>query len=439
MMKRYALPEGYNFFRSIYRTYKQILDPIGSMMESMRAYNGTYRVHLGTKQFIVTRDPDFIDHILRKNHRNYHKSEIQTDSLGRFIGYGLLTSNGDFWLRQRRLIQPGFHHERIHALYSNIERTATSFLKTFPEGAVDIYPLMNRLAFDIVMNALFNVAIPDANREKLGRFVAEAQDFVIRDIRQPHKRWWFRLSGEFKKNMDKSREARNVIREIILVRKNSNQKHGDLLDMLLDARYEDNGEPMSEEQLIDEILVLIIAGHETTANALSWTLYLLGTHREWLTKLRTATGALDIQSTVTNDVVNSVLSESMRLYPPAYVSDRVSLADDSYGAYSYPANTIVILFYYGLHRDPTHWMNPDSFDPGRFINGKWKERSKVFLPFGAGPRLCIGNSFAMAEMAIFLKSFVQTFEIAPEGHVPEVRALVTLRPDRVLMRISRRD
>ncbi len=439
MSKKYTLPEGYNFFRSIYRTYKQILDPIGSMMESVRAYNGTYRVHLGTKQFIVTRDPGFIDHILRKNHRNYNKSEIQTDSLGRFIGYGLLTSNGDFWLRQRRLIQPGFHHERIGALYSNIDCTVRRFLETFPKGAVDVYPLMNRLAFDIVMNALFNVEIADSHREKLGRFVAETQDFVIRDIRQPHKRWWYRLSGEMKKNLEKSKEARDIIREIILTRKHSTQKHGDLLDMLLDARYEDNGEPMPEEQLIDEILVLIIAGHETTANALSWTLYLLGTHPEWITKLRAATSSLDIQSTVTNDVVNSVLSESMRLYPPAYVSDRVSLADDSYGAYTYPANTIVILFYYGLHRDPAHWVNPDSFDPGRFVDGKWKERSKVFLPFGAGPRLCIGNSFALAEMAIFLKSFVQTFEFAPAASVPHVKALVTLRPDRVLMRITRRD
>ncbi len=438
MGKSYRLPEGYNFFRSIYRTYKQIQDPIGAMRESMRAYHGTYKVHLGTKQFIVTQDPGFIEYILKKNHRNYNKSEIQTDALGRFIGYGLLTSNGDFWLRQRRLIQPGFHHERIHALYSNIESTISRFLETFPEGTVDIYPLMNRLAFDIVMNALFNVAIPDELRDKLGRFVAETQDFVMKDLRQPHKRWWFRINGELQKNLDKSKEARDIIRGIIAARKNSGRRHSDLLDMLLDTRYEDNGEPMAENQLIDEILVLIIAGHETTANALSWTLHLLATHPRWLTELRKATEGLDTQSAVTNDVVNCVLNESMRLYPPAYVSDRVSLEDDSYGDYTFPADTIVILFYYGLHRDPAHWQNPDSFDPGRFANGRWKERSKIFLPFGAGPRLCIGNSFAIAEMAIFLKAFVQTFEFQPVAPSPHVKALVTLKPDRVLMRVSRR-
>lgn len=434
----YNLPAGYNFFQSLYRTYRQIQDPIGAMMESMRAYSGTYRVHLGTKQFIVTQDPGFIEHVLKKNHRNYNKSEIQTDALGRFIGYGLLTSNGEFWLRQRRLIQPGFHQDRIQALYSNIERTVLQFLGVFPEGRMDIYPLMNRLAFDIVMNALFNVAIPDPLRDQLGRFVAETQDFVMKDLRQPHKRWWFRLNGELKENLDKAKEAREIIRGIISERKRSTQKHGDLLDMLLDARYEDSGEPMAEDQLIDEILVLIIAGHETTANALSWTLYLLASHPDRLMVLRSSTSNLDLQSTVTNDFINSVLSESMRLYPPAYISDRVSIGDDSYGGYTFPANTIIILFYYGLHRDPAHWSDPDTFDPDRFANGKWKERSRVFLPFGAGPRLCIGNNFAIAEMAIFLKAFIQSFDIHPENPAPAIKALVTLKPDQVVLRVSRR-
>jgi cytochrome P450 len=122
-MKQYRVPAGYNFIQSIHRTYRQVQDPIGSMEESMRKYNGTYSVMLGMAKFIVTQDPAFIDYILRGNHRNYNKSPIQTKQLGRFLGNGLLTSNGDYWLKQRRLIQPGFHSERIHALYGIIQRT----------------------------------------------------------------------------------------------------------------------------------------------------------------------------------------------------------------------------------------------------------------------------------------------------------------------------
>ncbi len=197
-MIEYVFPEGYAFLRSIERTLRQIKDPIGSMQESMAAYNGTYSVYHGRKRFIVTQEPAFIEHVLKKNHRNYFKSELQTDALGRFLGSGLLTSNGDFWLRQRRLIQPGFHLEKIHGLYEIMQRTVAEFLSRLEPGETDVYPMMNRLVFDIVVNTLFNVAIRDNLRIELGRFIADTQDFVMRDLRQPHLSWWFRLSGELK-------------------------------------------------------------------------------------------------------------------------------------------------------------------------------------------------------------------------------------------------
>jgi cytochrome P450 len=438
-MKNYALPHGYSLFESFLRTYKQVKDPIGAMEESMQKFSGTYAVNLGSRRLIATQDPGFIDYVLKTNHKNYFKSAILTEQLGRFLGHGLLTSNGEYWLKQRRLIQPGFHLEKIKALYGIIKKTVDDFLDSLPTGhQVDVYPFMNKLAFEIVINTLFNIKVPSGTRDELSSFITDTQDFVIKDIRQPHKSWWFRLSGEVNRNLRKSLGARNIIRSIIRQRKESTEKFNDLLDMLLGARYEDTGEPMDEEQVIDEILILLIAGHETTANALSWTLYLLANHAHELEKLRNVTANLTPEQSATNDALNAVIKESMRLYPPAWISDRVALRDDGYNNFTFPKETIVILFYYGLHRDAKYWEHPNDFVPARFSKDLTdKERLKAYYPFGAGPRLCIGNNFAMAEMVVFLQAFIHRFNILPTGIIPQLKPLVTLRPDRVILNVSK--
>lgn len=439
-MKNYTFPNGYSFFESLARTYKQVKDPIGAMVESMVKFNGTYAVNLGSKRMIATQDPGFIEYVLKTNHRNYYKSPILTEKLGRFLGKGLLTSNGDYWLKQRRLIQPGFHHDKIQALYTIIKSTSDSFLRKIPLGErVDVYPFMNALAFEIVINTLFNVKVPDETRNELSQFISDTQDFVIKDVRQPHKSWWFKLSGEVKQNLQRAEGARNIIRGIIRQRKISEVKCNDLLDMLLDSRYEDSGEPMHEDQVIDEILIILIAGHETTANALSWSLYLLANHPQELDRLKNATADLTLKEIVTNDLLSSVIKESMRLYPPAWLSDRIALKDDSYSYFNFPKDTIIILFYYGLHRDGSYWENPSEFIPDRFLKGNpEKEKVKAYYPFGGGPRLCIGNNFAMAEMSIFLQAIIHKFEIKPTEITPSLKPLVTLRPDRVILSLKKK-
>lgn len=437
-MKNYSLPGGYNFLQSLVRTYKQVKNPIGTMEESMQRFSGTYTVNLGSRRLIATQDPGFIDHVLRTNHKNYHKSAIQTEELGRFLGKGLLTVNGDYWLKQRRLIQPGFHMDKIHALYGIIKKTVDEFLETLPTGKVDIYPHMHRLAFEIVINSLFDIKVPQEKRDELNDFINEVQAFVIKDLRQPHKSWWFRLSGEVRQNLKRAKKARRIIREIINTRKQSNQKFNDLLDMLLDARYEDTGESMHEDQVIDEILIVLIAGHETTANALSWTLYLLANHPEELQKLKQTTANLSLQEIVMNDPLASVIKESMRLYPPAWISDRVALNDDAYHDFTFPKGSIIILFFYGLHRSNKFWDNPDAFIPSRFLKGNEdKNKPKAYYPFGGGPRLCIGNNFAMAEMAIFLQTMIHLFDIKPTDQIPNSNPMVTLRPDRIFLEIRK--
>lgn len=427
---------GYGFLRSLVRTYKSARRPIETMQESMARFDGTYFVNLGMMRVIATQDPGLIEHVLKNNHRKYQKSSIQTDYLGRFLGRGLLTANGDYWLKQRRLIQPGFHMDKIQALYAIMESTVSSFLNDFPTGTFDIYPLMHRLAFDMVIDTLFNVNVPADKRAQLGSFISEVQEFVIKDVRQPYNRWWFRLSGEMNANLTKAEGARDVIRFLIRQRTAGNTKHNDLLDMLLGARYEDSGEPMTETQVIDEILILLIAGHETTANALAWSLYLLAHNREELQALRTATAALSLNEVVMNPALSAVIKESMRLYPPAWISDRVALEDDVYNNYSIPKGTVVVSFYYGLHRDPKHWQAPATFQPARFLGDAEKSTRKIFYPFGAGPRLCIGNNFAMAEMSIFLQAFLKRFDVHPGTTTPVIRPLVTLRPDQIELSVQ---
>jgi cytochrome P450 len=383
----------------------------------------------------------FIDHVLKKNHKNYHKSEMVTRKLGRFIGNGLLTSNGAYWLRQRRLIQPGFHIQKVQSLYAIMSKTIDDFLDRFPLGdVVDIYPQINQLAFEIVVNTLFDVELPFEARQELGKFISETQEFVIRDIRQPYKSWWYSLSGEVKANMKKAAHARDILRGIVRDRKASNKKFNDLLDMLVDARYEDTGASMTEEQILDEILILFIAGHETTGNALTWTLYLLAQNPGVLNEVREATSVSTVTETVSNELLNAVINESMRLYPPAWIADRVALADDTVNGISFPAGTIIGLFYFGLHRSAHHWKEPLQFNPARFIQkaGDDKEKYKAFFPFGGGPRLCIGNNFAIAEMALFLQAFVTRFDIAPTQVEPVMKPMVTLRPERVMLKVSKK-
>jgi cytochrome P450 len=238
-------------------------------------------------------------------------------------------------------------------------------------------------------------------------------------------------------HLENARHARDIIREIIRARRESGETFHDLLNMLLEARYEDSGEPMKEDQVIDEILILLIAGHETTANALSWTLYLLASHPHELEALRKETAGLTTTMCTRSEALLSVINESMRLYPPAWISDRVAVNDDQYRNLKLPKNSIILIFYYGLHRDPQYWNDPSAFKPQRFRQqAQEKDKPKVFYPFGGGPRLCIGNNFAIAEMAIFLQTFIHRFGVLPGDAAPSIHPLITLRPDRVRLKIE---
>lgn len=421
-------------------------NPIPFHKKYFEKFGDSFSVRIGrTRHLILSRDNEVAQHILQKNHKNYYKSQIQTVYLSKYLGKGLLTVDGEFWLRQRRLIQPAFHKQKMNQLVENMEEIIASELNGLTEGKpVDLFPVMSQLAFNVVARSLFHLSISD---EKLNRikFIIEAvQHFLIKEIRLPHKNWWFLLSGQVKKHQQLSSENNDIIQEIVDRRIASKEEFNDLLQFLLDTRYEDTGEGMSVTQLIDEIKILFIAGHETTANALTFTLCLLAKHPEIQEKVRQEIIAIESE---THDVVerlqkmtytNAVLNESMRLYPPAWITDRQNVADDTIGPYHIKKGTLVGISFYELHRNPKYWENPDEFNPDRFLGEQKKYAMQYFYPFGAGPRMCIGSGFAIYEMCLVLFKIVKKYEIKPVSADIKFNPLVTLKPVDVKVLFSER-
>lgn len=438
---QYHLPHGYTLAQSIFKSVRFLANPLRFISGSMEKFSGTYSAKLPNKRtLILTQDSGFINYVLKENHSNYQKSEISSIRAAVFLGKGLLFANGEKWLRQRRLIQPGFHQKKIQELNEIVITTINAFLAEFPTGSrVDVYPLMNQLAFNVVINSLFNVDISKKDIGEISKAFTDIQDFLFKDINSPVQKFLYVVTGKERNALNKSKQIRKIIQEIIDKRVSGNKSCNDLLDMLINSRYEDTGEPMSNEQIIDEVLVLIFAGHETTANTLAWVLYLLSKDARVKEKLQERIRLKNIQESVKDEYFIAVINETMRLYPAAWMTERVAIKDDVFGNFSYPEGTIIIPFFYGLHRNKAYWNEELKFLPERFLSDNLSIiKTKNYYPFGTGPRMCIGNSFAMAEMAFFLHAFLNQYDIAPTEYVPKLKPLITLRPSHVFLNIQKR-
>ena len=384
---------------------------------------------------MLSRDKQVAQHILQKRHKYFKKSRLQTRFLSKYLGFGLLTAEGELWLRQRRLIQPAFHKERLSILMELMERTIKDELKDFPSGEnIDVYPLMNRMAFRIVATSLFDLSLSGDRLERLQSIIEQIQRFIVKEIRLPHKGWWYRLSGQVDRHKALSEESRSIIRNIIEERKSADGTFSDLLQLLLDSRYADTNEPMSTEQLIDEISILFVAGHETTANALSFGLYLLASHPDVQQKvyhevIEQGRAHSSADSLIRNSVfTRAVVQETMRLFPPAWITDRENLGDEVMGEYRLRQNTLVGVSFYELHRNPAYWEDPDEFKPERFLQPLPERSADAYFPFGAGPRMCIGMGFAMAEMVLAISTLVHRYQITTTTEKAGFEPLITLKP-----------
>lgn len=444
--KKYKYPEKLSIIRFFLDAEGVRKNPIPFHKRYFDQFVDSFSLQIGrSKHLLLSRDNDIAQHILQKNQKNYHKSKFQSVYLSKYLGKGLLTVDDDFWLKQRRLIQPAFHKQKMNQLVENMNQTIIDELIDLPEEKdVDLFPVMSQLAFNVVAKSLFQLSISEEKLVRIKFIIEEVQNFLIKEIRLPHKSWWFSLSGQVKKHLNLAEENNQIIRDIIEERMSSKEEINDLLNMLLETRYEDTGEGMSVKQLVDEIKILFIAGHETTANALTFTLHLLGNNQDVQEKIWNEINEVQSQ---TADIVEqlqkmvyttAVLNESMRLYPPAWITDRENVEDDFVGNYYLKKGTLIGVSFYELHRNPKYWNDPDNFDPERFLGGQKKQSMQYFYPFGAGPRMCIGAGFAIYEMCLTLAHIVKKYRIKSTKTDVQFNPLITLKPVGIEVIFSKR-
>lgn len=431
----------------VIRNRRRILEnPLPFHHENFEKFGDSFRVKVGMPGGVIfTRNPQIIRHVLQKNHRKYQKSKLQTVDLAKYIGRGLLTSNGEHWRVHRRMIQPAFHKKKLAGLLAIMDRAIEEELMRIRDGEVsDVFPLMSDLAFQVVAKSLFSRSDIREPMKLLQEITERNQRMLIREMRQPYLNRWFKLSGKIRKHLRWSEQARDILNTIIEERIISAESKNDLLDMLLEARYED-GTPMPRRQLIDEVMILFTAGHETTANALSFTLYFLAKNEQIQQKVYREVADLDFQRDSFSDqfkklsYIQSCIEESLRLYPPAYVIDREAIEDDEIDGISLPKDSLVLMSVFELHRHREFWKDPEVYKPERFEEMLPKEYANYYYPFGAGPRMCIGNNFAMYEMLLTIARIVSRYKISTTLDEIEINPLISLKPKTVPICFSLRD
>ncbi|MCF4966925.1 cytochrome P450 [Nostoc sp. CMAA1605] len=404
-------------------------DHLGFMQRCTQEYEGIVPLKFDDQWFCVLTNPDYITEVLKDRLLFVKAKDMQV--ISGVLGNGLITSEGDFWLRQRRLAQPVFHQQQINSYGAVMVDYTEQMLKTWQGGEVkDIQAAMMRLSLNIVMKTLFDQNVEDTAAVSIDNALVETMNWFEY---QAAKNVMSALSeiAELKQNTqeiseeDMERRYQKAIAlfdeavyAIIKERRASGKTGKDLLGMLMQVEDADDGSRMTDKQLRDEAVTLILAGHETTANTLSWTFLQLAQNPDVREKLsaelktvlngRTPTLADLPQLTYTNWVIK----ESMRLYPPVTEISREATQDCEIGGYFIPKGTNIIVSQWAMHRDGRYFSEPELFQPERWANDLEKQLPRgVYFPFGDGPRVCIGKSFALMEAVLLLAAIAQKFQL----------------------------
>jgi cytochrome P450 len=398
-------------------------------------------VKIGPKLMYMISDPALVHEVLVEKADKFHKDPMIKRALN-FTGNGLVVNEGDAWKKARRLAQPAFHHKRIDSYAQMMVVQTVKMLDTWhPTQEVGIFHEMMKTTLNIVTKALFSTDI-SSQVERIGELMGILLDGandrltivpMLADIFPTPKN---------RRQAAALEETNALIAEIIHQRRQQAEDTGDLLSMLMLARDEGTDEAMVDEQLRDEIITVMLAGHETTATALTWTWYLLAQHPEveakLLAEIDTLGGRLPTMADLAQlPYTDMVVKESMRLYPPAGGVSRQAVEDVTIGSYNIPEGSTIAVSTYVMHRNARHFPDPERFEPERFSKERAAEIPKyAYLPFGAGPRVCIGNAFAMMEARLILAAVLQRYSlklVPGQNIVP--KQLFTTRPNQEIRMI----
>lgn len=444
MFKRPPSPQGHWLMGNVAAFQA---DPPGFLLQTAQTQGDVSCFRLGPAYIYLVNHPDYIHQIFVEETDNFYKSSFAKRSLGKLLGNGLVLSDGSFWKRQRKLAQPAFHHKRIAAYASAMVENTIDAINQWEDGAAYRIDLeMAQLALTIMSKTIFNLDSLEGTNEATAA-ISTLQGVLAKKLLSailiPE---WLptstnRIANQSIAKLDK------IIYSIINERRQSGVDKGDIVSMLLLARDEETGEQMSDQQLRDELLTLFIAGHETTANLLTWTWYLISQHPEVEAKLQAELETVlngrtptfqDLAALKYNEMV---IKEVLRLYPPAWIIVRQPVEDATVGGYVIKKGTTVFVSPYAIQHDPRYYPEPERFNPERFAPGyEEKIPNYAYIPFSGGQRICIGNSLAMMEARLIVATIMQRFRLSYETEYPvKSKALLTLVPDGgIIMRASSR-
>lgn len=411
-------------------------DPLAFALDISRKFGDIAHYRVGPLHIYQLNSPELIRQILVEEPQRFHKARFIKRAFGPFVGDGLLTSDGELWKRQRKLVQPAFQHDHLGKYGEIMVSHTLRMMDSFRDGEVsEINSDMMDLTLGVVIKSLFGAEIK-SGADEIGAlmmaFLEAANQRLNSAVQIPS---WVPTRRNLREKRAMAR-IETMLRSLIEARRASGEQRNDLLSVLLAAVDEESGKGMSDRQLRDEMMTLFLAGHETTAMALTWTWYLLSQHPEVESKLRAELSrALNGRTPTAADLrqlpyTEMVVRESLRLYPPATGFAREPIKDAHIGGYEVPKGSLVVANTYALHRDARFFPEPERFDPERFAAG-WETRIPryAYLPFGGGPRVCIGNGFAMMEAVLIVATMAQRWQflLEPDPKVVPVQ-LVTLRP-----------
>lgn len=422
-------------------------DPIQFMMDAAADHGDIVLFKLLHKKIYFLNHPDYVKHVLLTNHKNYHKSPGYKP-LRLLGGMGIFTSDGEQWMKQRKLYQPAFSFDSIKSysacVLENAEQLAKFWQKSAENGAsVNVSKDMMKITMGIISETLFS------NRIEFESHLWEAITYALEWINDRALKNPFVLPANWPTAKNRKFHAsvaalNEVIYAVIAEKKRNNTNPTDLLSRFMNPGGELQG--LNPTELRDEIMTIFIAGHETSANVLMWVFYELSRNEAIQERLAEEVKKLGNRSLNFEDLhqleyTGQVLNETMRLYPPVWHLGRMNLAPDSIGGYELPAGSHVRMSPLVLHRHPDFWEDPNTFNPDRFSKEAIKSQDPYqFIPFGAGPRLCAGRNFAMMEMVLILATLSQKFKFSLlEDKKIEMGPLMTLRPkEDVILKLSLR-